>query len=557
MMNDLNTGVVFTTIKSASSYTGSPRRRKEKADNADEEFVYLSSGSSSPRGELTSLKKRSSCRLVRIADDCGNEISSATANSPPGSPAKQYFKAFFQQGQAALYTGDLTKPHAPSKLTNRLKSNISCNDDSSPSHRSEKKKTGRDEQDAQTRDPYDESAHPSRSSLPSERKENVESDISKSQLLRADYAHSAVWPPKISPPHHDTKVLSILRCKLCGQSVFRGNPTHAEMCSSYHRDSAVPPATSGVPPTPQFLEKYVLSVVDEDDVSDVLRQAWRDGDTAILAPSVWSLYHCAPSFFYIIREKAIPPSSRGDVCASACIITFGDEVSFCGFFHISREREDSGLSRTLWNRMLHACQGKNVCSAMPQARALPFLRRYHFLVSYWGDIVYCHVTLRGGSFPAPSASRDGLLVRDLDLKRDSEAVIEYDHGVFGFDRSYYLRVALAEKEQTVKVATVASSEGHVTVAGYAGVQTDERGRPALRWLFADGDEAALALMHAVVEACPKIREKGLVGAFYAASHATGVILNSVNKKFMEPWILLYNTREPFLRYDKIVSLTLI
>ncbi|KAH8008853.1 hypothetical protein HPB51_005900 [Rhipicephalus microplus] len=557
MMNDLNTGVVFTTIKSASSYTGSPRRRKEKADNADEEFVYLSSGSSSPRGELTSLKKRSSCRLVRIADDCGNEISPTTANSPPGSPAKQYFKAFFQQGQAALYTGDLTKPHAPSKLTNRLTSNISCNDDSSPSHRSEKKKTGRDEQDAQTRDPYDESAHPSRSSLPSERKENVESDISKSRLLREHYAHSAVWPPKISPPHHDTKVLSILRCKLCGQSVFRGNPTHAEMCSSYHRDSAVPPATSGVPPTPQFLEQYVLSVVDEDDVSDVLRQAWRDGDTAILAPSVWSLYHCAPSFFYIIREKAIPPSSRGEVCASACIITFGDEVSFCGFFHISRERDNSGLSRTLWNRMLDACQGKNVCSAMPQARALPFLRRYHFLVSCWGDIVYCHVTLRGGSFPAPSASRDSLLVRDLDLKRDSEAVIEYDHGVFGFDRSYYLRVALAEKEQTVKVATVASSEGHVTVAGYVGVQADERGRPALRWLFADGDEVALALMHAVVEACPKIREKGLVGAFYAASHATGVILNSVNKKFMEPWILLYNTREPFLRYDKIVSLTLI
>ncbi|KAH7963340.1 hypothetical protein HPB52_020669 [Rhipicephalus sanguineus] len=249
--------------------------------------------------------------------------------------------------------------------------------------------------------------------------------------------------------------------------------------------------------------------------------------------------------------------TSGDVCASACVITFDDEVSFCGFFHVSRERDNVGLSRMLWSRMLDACQGKNVCTAMPQVRALPFLDRYHFHVSYWGDIIYCHVTLRRGSFPAPSASRDGVHVRDLDLKRDSEAVIEYDHGVFGFDRSYYLRVALAEEEQTVKVATVASSEGHVAVVGYVGVQADQRGRPALRWLLADGDEAALALMYAVVEACPKIREKGLVGAFYAASHATGVILNSVDKEFMEPWTLLYNKREPFLRYDKIVSLTLI
>ncbi|KAL1428012.1 hypothetical protein MTO96_000349 [Rhipicephalus appendiculatus] len=557
MMDDLNAGVVFTTIKSASSYGGIPVRRKEKTDITDEQVVYLSSVSSSPRGQLTSIKKNSSCCLVRIADEDGEETSPTTVKSRPASPARQYFKANFQQGQAVPYTGKLPEPHAPWKLTNFLTSNISCKDDeySSPSRRSDKK-TGRAEQDAQVREPYSESAYPSCPNLPSERRENVESDIS-TRLLRAEYSHSAVWSPKISQPHHDSEIQSLLRCKLCGQSFFRGNPTHAEMCSSYHKDAAVPAATSGVPPTPQFLEKYVLSVVDEDDVSDVLRQAWRDGETAILAPAVWSLYHCAPSFFYIIRERGKRPTSRGDVCASACVITFGDEVSFCGFFHVSRERDNAGLSRTLWNRMLDACQGKNVCTAMPQERALPFLDRYHFLVSYWGDIIYCHVTLRGGSFPAPSASRDGVHVRDLDLKRDSEAVIQYDHGVFGFDRSYYLRVALAEKEQMVKVATVTSSEGRLVVVGYVGVQTDQRGRPALRWLFADGDEAALALMHAVVEACPKIREKGLVGAFYASSHATGVILKSVDKEFLEPWTLLYNKREPFLRYDKIVSLTLI
>ncbi|XP_065285964.2 titin-like [Dermacentor albipictus] len=445
------------------------------------------------------------------------------------------------------------RPPPSCKLTQFLASGISGRDDEDSWPRRPDKDTARKSKQAT---PPRESAYPLNLTAPTNRREKVESNPTASQPLGTDFSHSATSTRRISPPHHGSEVQSLLCCKICGQSFFRSNPTHAELCSGYHKDAALPAATSGVPPSPQFLEKYVLSVVDEDDVSDVLRQAWRDEETAILASTVWSLYRCVPSSFYVIREREKRPTSRGDVCASACVITFGDEVSVCGFFHVSRERYNTGLSRMLWSRMLDACQGKNMCAVMPQGRAQPFLDRYHFHVSYWGDIVYCHVTLRKGSFPAPSGgSGTGVLVRDLDLKRDAESVIEYDHGVLGFDRSYYLRVALAEEEQTVKVATVASSEGRVVVVGYAGVQVDQRGRPALRWLLADGDEAAQALMHSVVETCPKIREKGLVGVFYAASHAAGVILNSVDIDFMEPWALLYNKREPFLRYDRIVSLT--
>ncbi|KAH6938008.1 hypothetical protein HPB50_006382 [Hyalomma asiaticum] len=557
MLDNLNRGFMSTTIKSASSSTGSALCRREKTDVTDEEVVYSSSGSNSPCGQLTSVKKSSSCCLV-IVDYEDEESSPTTFRPRPASPVRHYldFTANFQQGQVVPYTGDVQKLRAPSKITNFLTSNISSKDDedSSPSRRSDKR-ARRAKQEAHARESCDESTYPSCPNVPSKSSENCDSDSSTSRLPGTDYSYSATSAPKISPPHHDSKVQSLLCCKLCGQSFFRSDPTHAELCSSYHRDAALPAATSGVPPTAQFLEKYVLSVVDEDDVSDVLRQAWRDEETAILASSVWTLYRCVPSAFYIIREKERRPTSRGDVCASACVITFGDEVSFCGFFHVSRERANEGLSRMLWTRMLEACQGKNVCTVMPQERAQPFLDRYHFHVSYWGDIVYCHVTLRRDSFPARSGSNVGVLVRDFDLKRDAEAVIEYDRGVFGFDRSYYLHVALAEEEQMVKVSTATSSEGHVKVVGYAGIQTDQRGRPALRWLLADGDEVAQALMHAVVEACPKIREKGLVGVFYAASHATGVILNNVDKDFIEPWALLYNKREPFFRYDKIVSLT--
>ncbi|XP_054932474.2 uncharacterized protein [Dermacentor andersoni] len=556
MMNNLNTGVVFTTIKSASSSTGTPHCQREKTDITDEEVVYVSSGSSSPGGTLTSIKRSSSCCLVRIADDEGDETSETNVQPRSGSPTRLCyldFKANFQQTQAVPFQGELTRPPPSCKLTQFLASGKSGRDDEdSWPRRPDKDTAGKSKQATSPR----ESAYPLNPTAPSNRSEKAESNPTASQPLGTDFSHSATSMRRISPPHHGSEVQSLLCCKICGQSFFRSNPTHAELCSGYHKDADVPAATSGVPPSPEFLKKYVLSVVDEDDVSDVLRQAWRDEETAILSSTVWSLYRCVPSSFYVIREREKRPTSRGDVCASACVITFGDEVSFCGFFHVSRERYNTGLSRMLWSRMLDACQGKNMCVVMPQGRAQPFLDRYHFHVSYWGDIVYCHVTLRKGSFPAPSGgSGTGVLVRDLDLKRDAESVIEYDHGVLGFDRSYFLRVALTEEEQTVKVATVTSSEGRVVVVGYTGVQADQRERPALRWLLADGDEAAQALMHSVVETCPKIREKGLVGAFYAASHAAGVILNSVDIEFMEPWTLLYNKREPFLRYDKIVSLT--
>ncbi|KAH7966627.1 hypothetical protein HPB49_018142 [Dermacentor silvarum] len=557
MVDDSSTGVVFTTVKSSSSFTGSPQCRREKTDITDEEVIYVSSGSTSPRGKLTSIKKSSSCCLVRVVDDEVDETSQTNVQPRAESPMRLYyldFKANFQQAEAIPFEGEVSEPSAHCKLTTFLAPSISCRDDEDS--RPDKDRAGKGKR-ATPRESYDESAYPSYPTIiPSNRSERLESSSTASQSLGMDFSHSATSARRISPPHHDSEVQSLLCCKLCGQSFFRSNPTHAELCSGYHKDAAPPAATNSVPPSPVCLEKYVLSVADEDDVSDVLRQAWRDEETAILSSTVWSLYRCVPSSFYVIREREKRPTSRGDVCASACVITFGEEVSFCGFFHVSRERSNTGLSRMLWTRMLDACQGKNVCAVMPQERAQPFLDRYHFQVSYWGDIVYCHVTLRKGSFPAPSSgSGGGVLVRNLDLKRDSESVIDYDHGVFGFDRSYYLRVALAEEEQVVKVATVTSSEGRAVVAGYAGVQTDQRGRPALRWLLADGDEAAQALMHSVVETCPKIREKGLVGIFYAASHATGVILNSVEKAFMEPWTLVYDKREPFLRYDKIVSLT--
>ncbi|XP_077513978.1 uncharacterized protein LOC144124906 [Amblyomma americanum] len=562
-IEDSSARVKFTTLKAASTSTGNLTSRLEKTDITNEEVVYFSSDAGSPRGRLTSVKKSSSCCLVRIDDDedDSGEPGLPSGSSRPGLPPRQTyfdFKANFQRAVAVPYAGELPESAAECKQTRFLSASISRHDDESDSSRrsSDKGGTGKRRDSVPHRDPYDKSWDAMSTPGPSGWTRKTDVDPEATELLDLELSQEASLKGAVNPPCHASEVQSLLACTLCGQSFFRSNPTHAEMCSGYHKERPVPEATSGTPtpPTPECLERYVLSVVDEDDVSDVLRQAWRDHETAMLASAVWSLYRCVPNAFFIIREREKRPTSRGEVCASACIITFGDEVSFCGFFHVSRERGNTGLSRMLWNRMLAACQGKNVCTVMPQERAAPFMERYHFHASGWGDVIYCHLTLRQGRFPAPPSGGGVIDVRDFDVKRDAEAVVEYDRSVFGFDRGYFLRVALAEEDQAVKVAT-AAPDGRVV--GYVGVQKDHRARPALRWLLADGDEAALSLMHAVVESCPKIHEVGLVGAFYAASHAAGVILNSVDKDFMEPWTLLYSKREPFLRYDKIVSLTYI
>ncbi|CAN7996550.1 unnamed protein product [Ixodes hexagonus] len=241
------------------------------------------------------------------------------------------------------------------------------------------------------------------------------------------------------------------------------------------------------------------------------------------------------------------PFPGGEICAAASVVTFENETSFCGFFHLSRERVGYGIGRLLWNQINHFCSGKNVVTVMSHEVAAPFLRRYHFKVSAIGDIMYGLVKLRVSSF-AGSAN-----VRDYQGDRDFRALVDYDRLVFGFGRSHYLSFALAEPEQTVKIATTIRGE----ICGYVGIQREQRGCPVLRWLLANDASTAEGLLHKVVSSCEAVKEQGLLAAMYTSSPIAKVILNKMDVSLLEPWVLVYNRREPFCRTDRIVSLTYI
>ncbi|EEC17717.1 conserved hypothetical protein [Ixodes scapularis] len=292
--------------------------------------------------------------------------------------------------------------------------------------------------------------------------------------------------------------------------------------------------------------KYDLHVVDEDDVAAVLAKAWSDDRTAVVTLALWSFYRCSPNGFYVVRERR-KSNQGGEICAAAAVVTFEDEVSFCPFFHLSQERAGYGISRLLWNQILQYCTGKNIVTVMSHEVAAAFLRRYRFNVSATGDIMYGLVKIHSRSF-AGSAN-----VRDYQGDRDFRALVDYDRSVFGFGRRHYLKFALAEAEQMVKIATTIGGE----ICGYVGVQRDQRGCPLLRWLLANDAPTAEGLLHDVVSSCTLVQERGLVAAFYTASPVTNAVLNKVDVSLLEPWVLIYTRREPFCRVDRIVSLTFI
>lgn len=214
---------------------------------------------------------------------------------------------------------------------------------------------------------------------------------------------------------------------------------------------------------------------------------------------------------------------------------------------MSRERAGQGLSRYLWNQIITFANGKNIYTVMPHEAAVNFLRRYHFHVSVAGDIMHGPIKLK----PTSLAPNRKTVVKDYVEERDRDGLIAYDHAVLGFGRGYYLGLALAEPELTVKIAFNANGQ----ISGYVGVQNDQRRCPVLRWFLADDTSTAEDLLRDVVETCEAVRQKGVLGAFYVFSPITQAILNEVDRSHLESWVLIYNRREPFSRCEKIVSLT--
>uniref|UniRef100_A0A6B0USF5 Uncharacterized protein n=1 Tax=Ixodes ricinus TaxID=34613 RepID=A0A6B0USF5_IXORI len=132
-------------------------------------------------------------------------------------------------------------------------------------------------------------------------------------------------------------------------------------------------------------------------------------------------------------------------------------------------------------------------------------------------------------------------------------LVSYDKGIFGFGRRRFWRLTLNEESLHLRVAVNASNR----ICGYAGLQEDTTGVPVLRWLIANDGETAKQLLFSILADSHAFREHGVWLALYVRSHIASELLKHSDTSRLQPWMLVFNRREPFLHYRNIVVLTYI
>lgn len=130
----------------------------------------------------------------------------------------------------------------------------------------------------------------------------------------------------------------------------------------------------------------------------------------------------------------------------------------------------------------------------------------------------------------------------------------FDKGVFGFGRKRFWKMTLREGCLALRIAVDSATR---QVCGYAGLQKDIDGAPVLRWLIANNSDMAQRLLCCLLSDFQGFRDHGVWVALYLRSHTASELLKHMDTSQLQPWMLIFNRREPFLQHKNIVALTYI
>nr|XP_037285659.1 microtubule-associated protein futsch-like [Rhipicephalus microplus] len=290
---------------------------------------------------------------------------------------------------------------------------------------------------------------------------------------------------------------------------------------------------------------FKVCVVDDYDLASIMHDRWNE-DAASVAPTIKTFWSYSPHSFLMSVDE------NGTQCGIISAIVFEDEQAFCAANSVKREFLAEGAKRQLWDALLSVEHGKNLFTVVPANEVGAYYRHLGFYTSARGLILHGRLASDTelaplGQVPLP----DGVEIVKF-KKQMYSSLLSFDKSTLGFGRKRFWRMTLREGPISFRVALQGGS-----VCGYAGLQNDVNGVPVVRWVVAADGRVAMRLLHNLLAGSFTFRQRGAWMALYARSHASAALLRHLDTSGFEPWMLLFNRREPFLQYKNIAVLTYI
>ncbi|KAK8766589.1 hypothetical protein V5799_006631 [Amblyomma americanum] len=293
--------------------------------------------------------------------------------------------------------------------------------------------------------------------------------------------------------------------------------------------------------------EFTVRAVDDYDVPAIMYDHWNEDGTTV-APTIKTFWTYSPhSFLMCVNEN-------GTHCGIISAIVFEDEQAFCAANNVKCEFAEEGVRRKLWDALLNVQQGKNLFAVVPAEQVNAYNRQLGFYSSARGLILHGKLAADTNIAPLAQAPLPG----DVEIVKFNKhmygSLLSFDKSTLGFGRKRFWKLTLREGPISFRVALRGSER---RVCGYAGLQNDVRGVPVVRWLVADDGQVALRLLHNLLAGSLTFRQRGAWMAVYARSHASAALLRHLDTSGFQPWMLVFNRREPFLQYKNIAVLTYI
>ncbi|XP_050043520.3 uncharacterized protein [Dermacentor andersoni] len=296
---------------------------------------------------------------------------------------------------------------------------------------------------------------------------------------------------------------------------------------------------------------FKVRVVDDYDLPSIMYDRWNE-DAASVAPTIKTFWTYSPQSFLMSVDE------NGTHCGIISAIVFEDEQTFCAANSVKCDFLASGVKRQLWDALLSVQHGKNLFTVVPAEQVGAYYRHLGFYTSARGLILHGKLASDTdlaplGQFPLP----DGVEIVKF-KKQMYASLLSFDKSTLGFGRKRFWRMTLREGPISFRVALRGGGVGGGgRVCGYAGLQNDTRGVPVVRWLVAADEGVAVRLLHNLLAGSFTFRQRGAWMALYARSHASAALLRHLDTSGFQPWMLVFNRREPFLQYRNIAVLTYI
>ncbi|XP_075535393.1 uncharacterized protein LOC142570983 [Dermacentor variabilis] len=298
---------------------------------------------------------------------------------------------------------------------------------------------------------------------------------------------------------------------------------------------------------------FKVRVVDDYDLPSIMYDRWNE-DAVSVAPTIKTFWTYSPHSFLMSVDE------NGTHCGIISAIVFEDEQTFCAANSVKCDFLASGVKRQLWDALLSVQHGKNLFTVVPAEQVSAYYRHLGFYTSARGLILHGKLASDTdlaplGQFPLP----DGVEIVKF-KKQMYASLLSFDKSTLGFGRKRFWRMTLREGPISFRVALRGGGVGGGgagRVCGYAGLQNDTRGVPVVRWLVAADERVAVRLLHNLLAGSFTFRQRGAWMALYARSHASAALLRHLDTSGFQPWMLVFNRREPFLQYRNIAVLTYI